>query len=208
MVSYSFRIVLSNPIAVETDLKIFHLTHFTLYIFYTIFFYFVFYRFFILNSPPFVFLSRISNIDRKLKNRVAAQTSRDRKKAKMDEMDYVIKQLTDENNQLQDHYDRLSKENEQLRKRNNELEQDNEELRENWEKLLDANGGNIDQLPFVKCESTSSASSSSSCSSSVSDHWMGCGIINKNGSAVSEYPLPKVSYLKMRKNWRKQNDNW
>lgn len=41
-------------------------------------------------------------IDRKLKNRVAAQTSRDRKKAKMDEMDYRIRSLEERNEKLVD----------------------------------------------------------------------------------------------------------
>lgn len=133
---------------------------------------------------------------RKLKNRVAAQTSRDRKKAKMDEMDLSIQRLSDENDQLQLHIDRLTQENGQLQKRNMQLEQDNDELREHLEKasaLIDA-ANTADQLSFVKCEtsSTTSSSTSSTSASSVSEHWMGCGI-NPNGSAVSDYPLPKVS---------------
>lgn len=134
---------------------------------------------------------------------MAAQTSRDRKKAKMDEMDLSIQRLSDENDQLQQHIERLTEENDKLQKRNIELEQDNDELREHLEKasaLIDASDDTADhladQMPFVKCETSSitssSSSSSSSSASSVSERWMGCGI-NNNGSAVSDYPLPKVS---------------
>lgn len=59
---------------------------------------------------------------RKLKNRVAAQTSRDRKKAKMDDMEYTIKNLTDENAILRDRCNDLKTENIDLKNRTGELE--------------------------------------------------------------------------------------
>lgn len=59
---------------------------------------------------------------KKLKNRVAAQTSRDRKKAKMDDMESRIKQLEDRNEQL-------VKEMESLRALNERLVSENMSLR-------------------------------------------------------------------------------
>lgn len=120
---------------------------------------------------------------RKLKNRVAAQTSRDRKKAKMDEMDLTIKQLYDENETLKLQFEHLTKDNEKLLKRNIELEQNLIELRARIRN---------ESNRFVENESQSSIND---LASSVSDRWMDCGIIN-NGSAVSSYiPLPKVNFL-------------
>lgn len=51
---------------------------------------------------------------RKLKNRVAAQTSRDRKKAKMDEMESRIKQCMDMNERLVSEVESLKALNERL----------------------------------------------------------------------------------------------
>lgn len=60
---------------------------------------------------------------RKLKNRVAAQTARDRKKARMDELEVLVTKLEsenadlmDENDELHSHTDRLQEENLRLRK--------------------------------------------------------------------------------------------
>lgn len=119
---------------------------------------------------------------RKLKNRVAAQTSRDRKKAKMDEMDLTIKQLYEENETLKLQFEHLTKDNEELLRRNIELEQNLNELRARIQN---------ESNRFVE---NGSQSSINDLASSVSDRWMDCGIIN-NGSAVSEKPLLKVNFL-------------
>lgn len=58
---------------------------------------------------------------RKLKNRVAAQTSRDRKKAKMDEMDYRIQTLEDKNDKLMSEVESLKALNERLLSENASL---------------------------------------------------------------------------------------
>ncbi|KAJ2952546.1 hypothetical protein O0L34_g6866 [Tuta absoluta] len=58
---------------------------------------------------------------KKLKNRVAAQTSRDRKKARMDEMEYNIKQLMEANEKLTSEVASLKALNERLLSENTEL---------------------------------------------------------------------------------------
>jgi hypothetical protein len=59
---------------------------------------------------------------RKLKNRVAAQSARDRKKAKMDDMEGRVSRLAEERMKLQ-------RENEHLKRRNLQLETENTELK-------------------------------------------------------------------------------
>ncbi|XP_055317265.1 LOW QUALITY PROTEIN: uncharacterized protein LOC129576342 [Sitodiplosis mosellana] len=132
---------------------------------------------------------------KKLKNRVAAQTSRDRKKAKMDEMDQTVKQLMEENNKLKEQFERLTADNEELLKRNIELERSLEDLQSH--RLMDLGESTAQmshkqqqqQQPNIKVESAYDAAA-------LCDRWMGCGIINNNGSAVSSYPLPKGSQMK------------
>lgn len=67
---------------------------------------------------------------KKLKNRVAAQTSRDRKKAKMDDMEKTIKELADENTSLKETCNFLQSERDELAGRNEELERQMEELKQ------------------------------------------------------------------------------
>lgn len=59
---------------------------------------------------------------RKMKNRVAAQSARDRKKAKMDEVEAKVARMSEDRI-------RLTRENERLRKRGHELEEENTQLR-------------------------------------------------------------------------------
>lgn len=60
-------------------------------------------------------------LNRKLKNRVAAQTSRDRKKAKMDEMEDNIQKLMDSNERLTSEMASLKALNERLLSENTKL---------------------------------------------------------------------------------------
>lgn len=60
-------------------------------------------------------------VHRKLKNRVAAQTSRDRKKARMDEMESQIKHLMDANERLTSEMASLKALNERLLSENTAL---------------------------------------------------------------------------------------
>lgn len=59
---------------------------------------------------------------RKLKNRVAAQTSRDRKKAKLEQMETAIQQLFNKNETLIGECERLRAANERLLAENSELQ--------------------------------------------------------------------------------------
>lgn len=68
---------------------------------------------------------------RKLKNRVAAQTARDRKKARMDELEIIVQKLEQENSSL-------SEENSALRTQSESLSEENAQLRRRL------NGQNLD----------------------------------------------------------------
>lgn len=67
---------------------------------------------------------------KKLKNRVAAQTSRDRKKMKMDDMEANLQQLSDENTQLKSNFRKLEATNHTLRQQNESLQRQLELLRQ------------------------------------------------------------------------------
>lgn len=60
---------------------------------------------------------------KKLKNRVAAQTSRDRKKAKQEQMETAVQQLFNKNETLLAECERLKEANERLQAENTELHQ-------------------------------------------------------------------------------------
>ncbi|KAH8314532.1 hypothetical protein KR059_011685 [Drosophila kikkawai] len=72
---------------------------------------------------------------KKLKNRVAAQTSRDRKKARMEEMEYEIKELTDKTEILQNKCDSLQAINESLLAKNHKLDSELEIMRQEFAEL-------------------------------------------------------------------------
>ncbi|XP_031788086.2 LOW QUALITY PROTEIN: uncharacterized protein LOC116417701 [Nasonia vitripennis] len=67
---------------------------------------------------------------KKLKNRVAAQTSRDRKKAKLDELEDAVRQLREQNERLTKECSILRMQNESLVTETRRLKQDNKELME------------------------------------------------------------------------------
>merc|ERR1719186_2094373 len=66
---------------------------------------------------------------RKLKNRVAAQTARDKKKAQTDEMETVIDQLRADRQRMLEENSRLQAVNTQLQLDNATLQQENTELK-------------------------------------------------------------------------------
>ncbi|KAH8271612.1 hypothetical protein KR018_011126 [Drosophila ironensis] len=72
---------------------------------------------------------------KKLKNRVAAQTSRDRKKARMEEMEFEIKELTDKTEILQNKCDSLQAINESLLAKNHKLDSELELMRQEMAEL-------------------------------------------------------------------------
>jgi predicted nuclease with TOPRIM domain len=67
---------------------------------------------------------------RKLKNRVAAQTARDRKKQRMDELEVLLAQVEADNKRLQ-------AENEALRRRTGKLSAENSQLKEKLGGVVD-----------------------------------------------------------------------
>lgn len=67
---------------------------------------------------------------KKLKNRVAAQTSRDRKKMKMDEMEDNLLRLSNENDTLRTNFASLEHDNRRLQRQNELLQQQLNELRQ------------------------------------------------------------------------------
>jgi X box-binding protein 1 len=102
---------------------------------------------------------------KKLKNRVAAQTSRDRKKAKMEEMESTIVALKEDNTNLQTRCDSLQEQNNRLVTKNTELEKRLAEL----ERKFEMRSTEVKKEKKTYCD-------------------VGCETIT-DGSAVSNYPL-------------------
>lgn len=107
---------------------------------------------------------------KKLKNRVAAQTSRDRKKARMEDMEHTIAMLTQQTEILQNKCDSLQAINESLLSKNEKLDHQVEKLQKEIEELRRQQASEPAIVP----------------SDSV-----GCGTKPENRSAESRYPLPK-----------------
>lgn len=91
---------------------------------------------------------------KKLKNRVAAQTSRDRKKAKMDDMERTIKDFSVENQNLKETCTLLQSERDELALRNEELERQMEELKRRLNErsvgCATTTNGSAESLPLLK----------------------------------------------------------
>ncbi|EDW56579.1 GM15809 [Drosophila sechellia] len=112
---------------------------------------------------------------KKLKNRVAAQTSRDRKKARMEEMDYEIKELTDRTEILQNKCDSLQAINESLLAKNHKLDSELDLLRQELDELKKQQQHN------TRCISQSNASAGAE----------GCASTNLGSAASKADPLPQ-----------------
>lgn len=115
---------------------------------------------------------------KKLKNRVAAQTSRDRKKMKMDEMEEGLARLDEENVELKNSFRTLETENQKLRRQNETLHQQLEELRQKMEKQEERLAEQEEQLKRHQEEKTQWLASSPVASASAD-------IALKIGSAAS-----------------------
>jgi len=117
---------------------------------------------------------------KKLKNRVAAQTSRDRKKAKMDIMEQTIDDLTEKAEILQNKCHTLEVINESLLAKNQKLDNEVQELGKQLKVLQQ-------QLEEQKLYTSNVDMKSNSINLDTN---------NSNRSAVSIYPLPKGMELK------------
>ena len=116
---------------------------------------------------------------KKLKNRVAAQTSRDRKKARMEDMEHEINELTERTELLQNKCDSMQAMNEALMEKNQKLDKEVELLRQQLTELQQQQQSSQHRTLTATCA--------------------GCESI-LNGSAVSIYtddPLQQGSTNKM-----------
>lgn len=129
---------------------------------------------------------------KKLKNRVAAQTSRDRKKAKMDEMEITIKLLSQKTDVLKNKCDSLQAINESLLSRNHDLEKQLEQLQGQMKELQNNSSNKSGTISSTKSDNVSG--------------FVGFESSDLNRSAVSNtYPLPKGLESKSTKS--KHNDS-
>jgi X box-binding protein 1 len=118
-----------------------------------------------------------------LKNRVAAQTSRDRKKAKMDDMDATIQLQSEQISVLETQCKRLQQEKTEITTKYTELERKFDELKQRFDAQDEQNRRRSTEAAApvqVKIESRS----------------IGCGTNELYGSAASYInPLPKGSLV-------------
>lgn len=118
---------------------------------------------------------------KKLKNRVAAQTSRDRKKAKMEEMDYTIQQQTDQINKLQIKCDTLQSEKEAIYNKYLDLESRFEELK----RRLDEQQQQMTTTPAIAIKSEPTAP--------VAPHSVGSASTQLGSAASAQTPQQQGS---------------
>jgi len=83
---------------------------------------------------------------RKLKNRVAAQTARDKKKAQTDDMERLISELAEEKQRMMEENDRLQAVNSQLQVENAALQQENAELKSRMSQTTDVKPDDVLEL--------------------------------------------------------------
>ncbi|KAH8353943.1 hypothetical protein KR067_005465 [Drosophila pandora] len=114
---------------------------------------------------------------KKLKNRVAAQTSRDRKKARMEEMEYEIKELTDKTEILQNKCDSLQAINESLLAKNHKLDSELELMRQELAELKEQ------QQQLSKSTATTIITNTSNSQSNASIGAEGCASTNLGSAA-------------------------
>ncbi|ALC40869.1 Xbp1 [Drosophila busckii] len=100
---------------------------------------------------------------KKLKNRVAAQTSRDRKKARMEEMEIEIKELTEKTEILQNKCMSLQCINESLLAKNQKLDMEMEQMRQELAEMKQlAKGNSLSAIVGAEgCASTLTGSAAS-----------------------------------------------
>lgn len=121
------------------------------------------------NAIHKIYLIRNINVYcRKLKNRVAAQTSRDRKKAKMEQMELALKELFQRN-------EKLTIECENFKITNKRLQEENEELNNRLKGVTCLNCGSI-QNSTVECNAHNG--------SAVSDNLLPQGVSKHSAAAL------------------------
>lgn len=119
---------------------------------------------------------------KKLKNRVAAQTSRDRKKAKMEDMEQTIQQQTDQISELQSKCDLLQSEKNAIYSKYLDLESRFEELKRRMDEQEQQQQQQQQTAATIKSEPNASPSHSVGSASTL-------------GSAASAlFPLQQGSY--------------